>query len=87
MYKSLAVLGVLLLLSTGAARAQSPSPETMEATPSVLVIETSALGVRVMVSVDVLSAWVLSPLPAGQFTLAVLTRLPVADGLIVAVTV
>ena len=31
MYKSLAVLGTLLLLSTSTARAQSPSPETMEA--------------------------------------------------------
>jgi hypothetical protein len=31
MYRSLAVLGTLLLLSTGVARAQSPSPETMDA--------------------------------------------------------
>jgi hypothetical protein len=31
MYRSLAVLGALLLLSTGAARAQNASPETMEA--------------------------------------------------------
>ena len=31
MYKSLAVLGTLLLLSSGAARAQNPSPETLEA--------------------------------------------------------
>ena len=37
MYKSLAVLGALLLLSTGAARAQSPSPETMEAARKLVV--------------------------------------------------
>src|SRR6202012_953455 len=37
MYKSLAVLGALLLLSTGVARAQSPSPEPMEAARKLVV--------------------------------------------------
>ncbi len=37
MYKSLAVLGALLLLSTGVARAQSPSPETMEAARKLVI--------------------------------------------------
>src|SRR5262249_52805641 len=31
MYKTLAIIGTLLLLPVGAARAQNPSPETMEA--------------------------------------------------------
>ena len=37
MYKSLAILGTLLLLSTGAARAQSASPETTEAARKLVV--------------------------------------------------
>ena len=37
MYKSLAVLGTLLLLSTGVARAQSPSPETMAAARKLVI--------------------------------------------------
>jgi hypothetical protein len=37
MYKSLAVLGTLLLISTGTARAQSASSETMEAARKLVV--------------------------------------------------
>jgi uncharacterized protein len=37
MYKSLAVFGTLLLLSTGMARAQNPSAETMEAARKLVV--------------------------------------------------
>src|ERR1700742_558175 len=37
MYRSLAVLGALLLLSTNAARAQSPSPDAMEAARKLVI--------------------------------------------------
>jgi uncharacterized protein len=37
MYKSLAVLGTFVLLSTGMARAQSPSPETLDAARKLVV--------------------------------------------------
>ena len=37
MYKSFAILGTLLLLSTGVARAQNPSPETMEAARNLVI--------------------------------------------------
>jgi hypothetical protein len=36
MYKSLAIIGTLLLLATGAARAQNPSPDTLEAARSLV---------------------------------------------------
>src|SRR6516165_7411665 len=57
-------------------------PGTADATPSVLVMDRSAWGVSVSVSVAVLSAGVLSP--GGTATMAVLVRLPVSDGLMVA---
>ena len=59
----------------------------MVATPSVLVIDRSAVGMSVSVSVAELLPGVGSVTPAGAATVAVLTRLPVADALIVAVTV
>jgi hypothetical protein len=62
-------------------------PGTCDVSPSVLVIERSARGVSVSVSVDVLLAPVGSLLPAGAATLAVLTNEPVAFEEIVAVTV
>ncbi len=37
MYRLLAVMGISLLLSTGVARAQNPSPETMEAARKLVV--------------------------------------------------
>jgi hypothetical protein len=37
MYRSFAVLGTLLLLSTGVARAQNPSSETMEAARNLVI--------------------------------------------------
>src|SRR5262249_17820568 len=55
-------------------------PGTAEVTPSVLVRDRSARGVRVSVSVSVLSAGSGSVTPGGGGTVAVLARLPVADG-------
>jgi hypothetical protein len=62
-------------------------PGTFVATPSVLVIDSSAVGVRVSVSVAELLAGVGSVTPAGAAIAAVLTKLPVAEALTVAVTV
>jgi hypothetical protein len=62
-------------------------PGTTLATPSVFVIESSAWGVNVSVSVAVLLAGVGSITPPGTVTVAVLTRLPVAEALTVPVRV
>ena len=53
-------------------------PGTTEAIPSVLVIDRSAVGFNVSVSVAELFAGVGSVTPAGTATVAVLTRVPVA---------
>ena len=55
-------------------------PGTTDATPSVFVIERSAVGTIVSVSVAVLFPGVGSVTPAGTPTVAVFTRVPVADG-------
>jgi hypothetical protein len=55
--------------------------------PSVFVIDRSALGLDVSVSVAVLFPGLISVTPAGAVTVAVLTRSPVAPALTVAVTV
>ena len=62
-------------------------PGISEAEPSVLVIERSACGVRVSVSVAELLAATGSVTPAGTVTVAVLTREPVAEAAMVPVTV
>ena len=62
-------------------------PGTFDATPSVLVIDRSTVGVNVSVSVASLLAGVASVTPDGGTTVAVLTRVPVAEALTVAVTV
>jgi hypothetical protein len=62
-------------------------PGTTEATPSVFVIDRSAVGSKVSVSDEVLLAGVGSATPAGAATCAVLTRLPVAVATTVAVIV
>lgn len=62
-------------------------PGTSVADPSVLVIDRSAVGFKVSVSVAELFAGVGSVTPPGAATVAVLTRLPVADAEIVAETV
>jgi hypothetical protein len=54
-------------------------PGTCVAEPSVLVIDRSAVGVKVSVSVAELLAGVGSVAPAGGATVAVLTSVPVAD--------
>ena len=56
-------------------------PGTAARTPSVLVMDRSALGVRLSVSVALLSAGSGSVTPAGGLTVAVLLREPVAEGL------
>ena len=56
-------------------------------TPSVFVIERSAVGLRVSVSVAELLPGVGSVMPPGAVTVAVLTRVPVAVAETVAVTV
>ena len=56
-------------------------------TPSVLVIDKLARGVRVSVSVALLFAGFVSVTPAGAATVAVLDKLPVAVGKMVPVTV
>lgn len=61
-------------------------PGTTEATPSVFVIDRSAVGVKVSVSVAELLAGVGSVTPEGGATVAVLTSVPVADGEIDPVT-
>jgi len=53
-------------------------PGTLEVTPSVLVIDRSAVGTNVSVSVAVLLAGVGSVVPPGRATLAVLASVPVA---------
>ena len=62
-------------------------PGTSPAEPSVLVIDRSAVGTKVSVSVAVLLAAVGSVMPAATATVAVLTSVPVAAAAIVAVTV
>src|SRR4029450_1232133 len=56
-------------------------PGTAEVTPSVLMMDRSAWGVSVSVSLALLSVGSGSVVPAGGMTVAVLTRLPVAEGL------
>ena len=56
-------------------------------TPSVFVIERSAVGLRVSVSVAVLLPGVGSVMPPGAVTVAVLARVPVAVAETVAFTV
>ena len=60
-------------------------PATAVEDPSVLVIERSACGVSVSVSVAELLVALGSTAPSGMPTVAVFVRVPVADGLIVAV--
>src|SRR5215468_10022376 len=55
-------------------------PGTADRTPSVLVMARSAWGVRVSVSVALLLAGLGSVTPGGGLTVAVLTRVPVAEG-------
>jgi hypothetical protein len=55
-------------------------PGTTLVAPSVLVTDRSTSGVSVSVSVSVLSAVLVSVVPAGGVTVAVVTRLPVAAG-------
>ena len=62
-------------------------PGISVAAPSVLVIDRSACGVSVSVSVALLFAVFGSVTPPGAVTVAVLVRLPVADDWIVAFTV
>ena len=62
-------------------------PGTSVAAPSVLVIDRFAVGTNVSVSVAELLPGVGSVTPAGGATVAVLTRLPVADADTVPVTV
>ena len=62
-------------------------PGMTEATPSVLVIDRSAVGFNVSVSVAELLAGVGSVTPTGGVMVAVLTRLPVAPATTVPVTV
>ena len=62
-------------------------PGTTVVLLSVLVMLRSACGVNVSVSVAVLLAGVGSVVPCGAATVAVLTSVPVADGLTVPVTV
>jgi hypothetical protein len=62
-------------------------PGTSIATPSVLVIDRSPVGFSASVSVAELLPGVGSVTPPGTAIAAVLMRLPVADALIVAVTV
>ena len=62
-------------------------PGTSLAAPSVLVIDRSACGVSVSVSVALLFPGVGSVTPAGSVTVAVLDRFPVAEALMVADTV
>jgi len=62
-------------------------PGTFVVCPSVLVTARSACGVSVSLSVAVLLALDGSTMPAGAATAAVLVKVPVAPGLIVALTV
>jgi hypothetical protein len=62
-------------------------PGTADVAPSDFVIERSALPVRVSVSVAKSFPGIGSVTPPGADTVAVFTRFPVADELIVAVTV
>src|SRR4029078_13460023 len=61
-------------------------PGTADVTPSVFVIWSSACGVIVSVSVAVLFARLESVVPPGAVTVAVLLRVPVADGATVPLT-
>src|SRR5262249_5594714 len=63
------------------------SPGTTEVTPSVLVIDRSTWGVSVLVSVSVLLPGLGSVTPGGGATCTLFVRLPVADGLMVPVSV
>lgn len=63
------------------------APATSDVTPFVFVIERSASDVRVSVSVAELFVLVASVTPEGTAIVAVLTREPVALGLMVPVTV
>jgi hypothetical protein len=63
------------------------APGTTIVTPSVFVIDKSACGASVVVSVAVLFPGVGSVTPPGAATAAVLTNTPVADGAMVAVRV
>ena len=62
-------------------------PGTTDATPSVLVIDRSAVGFRVSVSVELLLAGVGSVTPTGTAIEAVFTSVPVAPATTVAVIV
>src|SRR5437773_177024 len=62
-------------------------PGTAVAWPSVFVIERSAPGIKVSVSVAELLVGFGSVTPSGAATVAVLTRVPVADVLTVPVRV
>ena len=64
-----------------------PLPGTASVAPSLFVIDRSALGVRVSVSVALLLPGVGSVVPDGTATVAVLLSEPVADALTVALTV
>src|SRR4249919_959034 len=59
----------------------------MATTPSVLVIDRSAVAANVLVSVALLLAGFVSVTPAGGVNVAVFTRLPVAPALMLATTV
>src|SRR5262245_59913401 len=62
-------------------------PGTKLVTPSLLVMDRSAAGVRVSVSVALLLPGVGSVVPGGGVTVAVLVIVPIALGLIVGVNV
>src|SRR5262245_5268518 len=62
-------------------------PGTKLVTPSLLVMDRSAAGVRVSVSVALLLPGLGSVVPAGGVTVAVLAIVPGADGLIWATAV
>ena len=62
-------------------------PDDADDTPSVLVIERSAVGVIVVVSVSSLFAVSGSVVPVGAVTIAVLAIVPVADPTTLASTV
>src|SRR5436190_715470 len=65
----------------------SAAPALIDVLPSVFVIARSELSVIVSLSVALLLVVGLSATPAGAVTVAVLTRLPVADDFTVAETV
>ncbi len=62
-------------------------PGTLVVTPSVLVIDRSAVGVSVSVSVAELLPGVGSTVPPGRATVAVFDSVPVAPAVMVPVTV